>query len=259
MALTIWLTSIAWCYGDVKNKHLYRLGEDDGPCAKPLAPGCPITIDGIAAANAQKVGLTFYDGMPSLGGPPVNHGLAPNSTEAMRFTNVDSRYVAPLAQVTQNFGMEAYVQISTGVTNARFFYNGNGTTRGYGLGIVKGFYAALVGTGKPSFVPTPVVANPSQAVVMALVNSATIVPSSNQACNQSFPGVYVYIQGNCVLHFKIPNSFKAPTAADVLSIGSFAGTPKSPPGYVGIVDEARVFTFEPAGFTPMTDLARPAK
>jgi hypothetical protein len=151
VALVFGLAAPGWCPGAVTDVRLYRLGEDDIPPAVPGGPGDTITVDHIMGMNAMKVGLTFYYAKKSLGGPPVGLGLAPGSTEAMEFTNVDSRYVAPAEFLTNNFGMEVYILVSSGVTDARAFYNGDGgfpfgpLDRGCGLGVAGGHYAALVG------------------------------------------------------------------------------------------------------------------
>lgn len=68
----------------VNNDRLFHLGESDAPPAIAFAPGDATTVDSITAANANKVGNTFYD--------PA--GLMPGSSFAMRFQNVDSRYVS---------------------------------------------------------------------------------------------------------------------------------------------------------------------
>jgi hypothetical protein len=212
------------------------------PPAVPGAPGDDPTRDIISGANAHKIGLTFYHAKPGPGGAL---GLAPGSTEAMRFTNVDSRYVAAAALTaatdTQNFGLEAYVQISPGVTNARWFYNGGDGTPldpvsdGYGLGISGGFYAAIVAG---AITKTKIPANPAQPVEMALVNTGGT-------------NFNVYVQDVLVKNFAA--AVVVPAVGDFLSIGNFVGN-QSPPAYAGVVDEARVFTFAPGGFDPKTDL-----
>ena len=47
---------------------LYHLGEAD-PGALPLAPGNPVTVDSVAGINANKVGLTSYNGTGGAGPP----------------------------------------------------------------------------------------------------------------------------------------------------------------------------------------------
>jgi len=165
----------------------------------------------------------------------------------MEFTNVDSRYVAPatLGAVTQNFGMEGYVLVSAGVTNAIWFYNGgNGLplitpSDGYGLGLKGGQYAAFI---SGNVFLTGVFANPLQPVEMALVNTG----------GNNFS---VYIQDTLVASISTP--FTTPLATDVLSLGNFDAN-FSPPLYSGVIDEARTFTFVPGGFDPTTDLGAPA-
>jgi hypothetical protein len=236
------------CSAGVTNDRLYHLGEVDSPAAVNGGAGDNPTKDsGGGGFDASKVGLTFYQGGSSAGGP-VSDGLAPGSTVAMQFTNVDSRYVAQatLLSVTSNFGMETYVQVSTGVTEAHFFYNG-GTgdpivlpSDGYGLGVSGNFYAAFIGT---SIFKTNVHPNFLQPVEIALVNTG-----SNDFT--------VYIQDNAVLSFTTP--FTAPSSpSEALSLGNFEAN-FSPPSYAGVLDEARTFTFSPGGFDPSTDLGAAA-
>lgn len=238
------LSGAGLCPAGVVNDRLYRLGEDDVPTAVPLGAGDAVTVDAVSGINATKVGLTYYYGKPGLGGPATSLGLAPGSTEAMEFTNIDSRYVAPasLVGVTQNFGIEGYVLVSGGVTQAKWFYNGGSglpgppPSDGYGLGVVSGQYAAFV---SGSTFLTGVVANPLQPVEMALVNTG----------GTNFT---VYIQDVPVLMFAA--AVVAPTAAEMLSLGNFSGN-FSPPLYSGVIDEARTFSFAPGGFNPSTDLS----
>jgi len=147
VTMALVLAGAGLCPAGVVNDRLYRLGEDD-PGASPGGAGDPQTTDSVGGINATKVGLAFYYGSPGGGG---GGGLAPGSTLAMEFTNVDSRYVAPadMNLGTQNFGMEGYVLVSSGVANAIWFYNG-GTglpvtipSDGYGMGLsggLRGFH-----------------------------------------------------------------------------------------------------------------------
>jgi hypothetical protein len=202
-------------------------------------------VDDISGINASKIGLEFYYG---IGAPAVALGLAPGSTEAMEFTNVDSRYVASAEFLTDNFGMEVYIQVSPGVTDARAFYNGDGgfpfgpLDRGCGLGVSGGFYAAFVG-GAPLPFLTSVPAVPLVPIAMALVNTG----------GGNFE---VYIQKKLVLSFLAP-SYVPPLPTDQLSLGNFVSN-LSPPNFAGVLDEARVFTFSAGGFDPKTDLGEQA-
>jgi hypothetical protein len=242
MALVLSRTTL--CPASVLYDRIYHLGENDVPPAVAFGPGDPVTVDSMSGVNASKIGLEFYHGQVSGGGPPTTLGIAPGSTVAMEFTNVDSRYVAPisLGGVTQFFGMEGYVQVSAGVTGANWFYNGGPgfplafPGDGYGLGVVGGQYAAIV---SGSVFPTGVLVNPLQPVEMALVNTGGVNFS-------------VYIQHLLVTSFADP-SFVAPSAADVLSLGNFNGN-SVPPAYSGVIDEARTFSYLPGQFDPNTDL-----
>jgi hypothetical protein len=243
IALTAFALSMAMAgpiLGAVLNHRLYRLGEND-PVASIGLPGDDPTIDsGADLVPAGKTGLEFY-------GP----GVVPvTSPLAMEFTNVDSRYTAPaaLAGVVQDFGMEAYVLVNPGVTETRAFYNGSGgtpfetLTHGYGLGVHGGFYSAFV--GGMIFMTVPAV--PGLPVEMALVNRSVTGGTLFE----------VYVQRKLVL--SIPNLAIAPAlATDLLSMGNFTGN-SSPPAFSGVVDEARVFTFEPGAFDPPTDLGAAA-
>jgi hypothetical protein len=244
VAMILFVESSPVCWADITIDRWYRLGEADVPAAVALGPGDAFTHDsGPSGVDAMKFGLTFYNGTPSLGGGATPKGIAPGSTESMRFQNVDSRYVATatLVGVTQNFGMEGYIQISPGVQNAHWFYNGgNGfplvtPSDGYGLALVGGQYAALI---SGTTVLTGVFANPLQPVEMALVNTG----------GNNFS---IYIQDTLVTTVSV--LFTAPSAADSLSLGNFADINPLPP-YAGVIDEARTFTFDPGKFDPGKDL-----
>ncbi len=239
VALALSLAAPGWCHGAVTNVRLYRLGENDIPAFIPGGAGDDPTMDQIMGINAMKIGLTSYTGNAGGGG---GVGLAPGSIVAMDFLNIDSRYVAlaALGGVTENFGMEVYIQVNPGVVDARAFYNGGDgfpfwvpPVQGYGLGVSGGQYAAFVGgatflTGVPAVPLTP--------VEMALVNTGG-------------PNFEVYIQKALVLSFAMP--VVPPGATDVLSMGNFLDNGGA---HGGTLDEARVFTFLPGGFDAKTDL-----
>jgi hypothetical protein len=182
VGLALGLAAVGQCQGTVTNDPLYRLGEQDVPPAGALLPGDNPTVDGgTDMADASKVGLALDYGQAGFGGL-VPLGLVPGSTFSMEFTNVDSRYVAPAAAVgvSENFGIEVYIELSPGITEARAFYNGGGGApfepliRGYGLGVHGGLYSAfLPGRLCPdSICQTTVAALPGMPVEMVLVNSS---------------------------------------------------------------------------------------
>jgi hypothetical protein len=215
----------------VTNLRLYHLGEADAG-AFPGLPGNLQTVDSVGGVNAGKVGLTQYFAAP---------GLMPGSSLAMQFTNLDSRYeAAPVAGLTDNFGIEAYV-LATTPADARFFYNGGAPDPyaapgdGVGLGIQGGQYVGILGGLAKMFTGVPVI--PGKPVEMALVVSGG--------------STTIYINGLPVNSFGL---MPLPAAAtDSLVVGDFIGN-QSPPAYAGVVDEARVFTFAPGAFNPGTDL-----
>lgn len=251
--LVLSLLAAGQCLAAVTNDRFYHLGEQDLPPAAALLPGDDPTVDsGMDMADASKVGLTFYYGQLGFGGA-VPLGLVPYSTFAMEFTNIDSRYIAPVALggISENFGMEAYIQVSAGVTEGRVFYNGGDgfplepLVRGYGLGVHGGLYSAfLPGSLCPgSICQTPIAVVPGTPVEMALVNSG----------GTQFD---VYVQRMLVLSVPVP-AVVLPAAGDVLAMGNFGGN-QSPPNFAGVLDEARVFEFGPGEFDPLTDLGAAA-
>lgn len=238
--MTLALSGLATaCSGTVTNVRLYHLGEAD-PGATPLGAGQNPTVDSVGGANATKIGLTYYAGSGGVG-PPMGVGLAPGSSMSMQFSNVDSRYVAdPVVGLTDNFGIEAYIE-PVSVSQARPFYNGGDGTPldsvndGFGLYISSGHYAGAI---NGTVIPTSAVAIPFVPVEMALV------------CRAGVTTIYIndHQVGSSTL---VPVS---PTATDKLSIGNFDAT-ASYPNFSGIVDEARIFTFAaPEDFDPGTDL-----
>jgi hypothetical protein len=220
----------------VTNVRLYDLGEADLGAA-PGLPGDAQTVDSAAGFNASKVGLTTYYGAPL--------GLAPGSSLAMEFTNIDSRYEAPaVPSLIDNFGIEAYVQATT-PADARFFYNGGAAdpsaipADGAGLEIQGGKYVGVL--GGVGLVPTGVAVIPGTPVEMALVESNGIAT------------VYINdVPVNSLVLSPLPA-----LATDSLVLGDFVGN-QSAPAYAGVVDEARIFTFPAGGFDAATDLGAAA-
>jgi len=220
----------AW--GTVANERMYRFGENDPPHAVG-APGLNPTVDSVSAANAMKIGLEFYH-HTSGGGPPLPLGIAPGSTEAMEFTNIDSRYVAAAFPATTNYGLEVYVQPQVN-TDALFFYDGGPgfpgppPADGMGLGIQGGQYVGFVGT--VGIIPSGVSATPGQPVEIAIVADGG--------------ATRLFVQG--VQKGPVIAAPLAVGGAETLSMGNFFVTP---PQYAGVLDEARVFDFIPGQFNP---------
>lgn len=248
LAATFGLLLCAVCRASVTDVRLYRLGEADLPPAAPLGPGDPITIDSAGGVPAMKVGLEYYNAVFSGGGPPMLAGIAPGSTVAMRFTNVDSRYVAPaVVGLTDNFGIEAYLAFNHPLgANAIPFYDGGPgfpivtPSDGFGIRVVGGEYQGVIG-------------------------GAGVIPSG--VFTTTLPVAEVaLVRWNGVFHFyldrqdvgMLPIAALPVAATDMLSMGNFSGG-STPPDFQGIVDEARIFTFNPNTFDPGTDLgASPA-
>ena len=246
------MASLAFCAisrAIVTDVRLYRLGEADFPAALPLGPGDPNTTDSAGGVAASKIGLEFYHAVFGGGGPPTLAGIAPGSTVAMRFTNIDSRYVAPaLVGLSDNFGIEAYLGFNHPLgANAVPFYNGgpgfplNMPPDGFGIRVAAGEYQGVI--GGVGVIPSGVLTTSLPVAVAALV------------------------RWNGVFHFYIdrqqvgilPVASLPVAATEMLSIGNFAGG-STPPDFQGIVDEARIFTFNPTTFDPGTDLgAAPGK
>jgi hypothetical protein len=231
--ISLVLSGSAW--GTVTNLRLYKLGEADVPPAIPSGPGDPQTTDSVGGVNASKIGLEFYHFQH--GGVGVSaKGIAPGSTEAMDFTNIDSRYVAPAVGGIVNYGLETYVQPAV-PGDAQFFYNGGegpplfSPPDGMGLGIQAGEYVGIVGGIATIFSGVPAILN--QPVEIAIVADST--------------STRMFIQGLPVGGV-LPRPRGAP-AGSVLSMGNFFAT-QTPPAYDGVLDEARVFTFGPGGFNP---------
>jgi hypothetical protein len=245
-AFALFLCAI--CRGTVTDVRLYRLGEADLPPAVPLGAGDPITMDSAGGIPAMKVGLEYYHAIFGGGGPPTLAGIAPGSTVAMRFTNVDSRYVAPaVAGLTNNFGIEAYLAFNHPLgANAIPFYDGGPgfpivmPPDGFGIRVVGGQYEGVI--GGVGVIPSGVF--------------TTTLPVAEAAL----------VRWNGVFHFylnrqdmgMLPVAALPVLATDMVSIGNFDGG-STPPDFQGIVDEARIFTFNPNTFDPGTDLgAAPA-
>ncbi len=199
----------------------YRLGEAD-PGAVAFGPGANPTLPSIGTLNLSRNGAPSY----SPATPPFV-----NSFLSMAFNGTSDRYTGTVvSSVTNNFGVEAWVRSNGNTTNnATLVYNGNTASSGWGLFRLGSNYGFLYG-GVTLAGLTPVTGSWTH---LALVRDGGVT---------SF-----YVNGQL-----IPTAAGAPIAP----AGSFlvGGNPLvATEGFDGLIDEVRVFTFQPGQFS-VTDL-----
>jgi hypothetical protein len=197
----------------------YRLGEAD--------PGA--VTDGVATNSVDSVGGNT---MTLLGAPlysadfPTNVG--PVSSRSIRFTGTNYGSASIVSDLTNNFGVEAWVKPATDSGTNYVFYNGHTAGNGWGILQIGTNYAALFG-GVTLFGSAPVLVN--QWTHLAVVRNYGIatfyvngVPAGSSASPPNAP------DGSCAI----------------------ATTPVSPGSgtWNGWLDEVRVFTFVPIEFQP---------
>ncbi|NQT37124.1 MAG: LamG domain-containing protein [Planctomycetes bacterium] len=208
----------------VTSLNLYDLGDQDPGAAAGL-DGSVSTIDSVAGQNLNREGLPTY-----VGSPP-----ATGSDLAIDFNGIDQRYRlgSTVSSLTDNFGIEAWVQTDSTGANASIAYNGNTSNAGWGLFRLGANYGALYG-GKVAFGSTPAGAGNWTHVALVRQNGVSTfyshgVPSgSTTGTAPNAPAGNFAVGGNPA------------TAAEVFD---------------GRIDQVRVFSFAPGQFNPLEDLS----
>ncbi len=206
--------------------HYYRMGENDSG----QKPGVAFTTRDVAGTkDITWAGGPFYSTAVSS-----EAAARVGSVYSMDFFSTGGPYGSAtlLTNVTDNFGVEAWIYPTTTSGSHVMFYNGDPGSSGWGIRILNGTYEILFGgvifTG--GGVP---VANTWTHV--ALVRASGVAN--------------LYVNGVSVI-----NTALAPNpAVGTFSVGATPGTFTDP--WPGLLDEVRFFTFA-AGQFSMNDLLR---
>jgi len=205
----------------------YRLGEAD-PGAVPGATGANPTLPSVGAVTLSRQGTPSYSATLPTG---ISSGLS------MSFNGVNQRYLGPtVSTLADNFGVEAWVKSNGSTANlATLVYNGNSSSSGWGLFRRFGNWTFLYGGVTFGAGAAPVTTNWTH---LALVRSGGVA---------SF---YVNGQVN-------DSATVAPNApAGGFGIGGNSLAAFDLEYFDGLIDEVRVFTFQPGQFS-VTDLNLP--
>ncbi len=194
----------------------YRFGESD-PGALPNTPGANPSLPSVGSNPLTRNGTPAYSG--------ITPRVVPSAL-SMAFNAGSDRYSgAIVSTATDNFGVEAWVKSNGSVAlNATLVYNGNTGNSGWGLFRAGNEYGFLYG----GVVLDGVVPISTQWTHLALVRDG--------GTNRFFVnGVQQVAAGGA------PNP----------PVGNFlvGGNPLvATEGFDGLIDEVRVFTFEPGQF-----------
>lgn len=243
------LLSIAWAlvacctslHAAIDTLAYYRLGEAD-PGAFPSNIGQNPTFDsGLNHLNLARFGTPHYS--PDVG--------ALGSTVSMSFdpATLDAYYRDPIAAPSDNLGIQGWVKSSgqgSGSGTGVIAFNGFSGTSGFGLVRVEGgtpfgglapVYEGLLGGTVVGFVAVP----DERWVHLALVRDSgtTTFYVNGQAAGSSSVALSPPTQA-----FSIGASYCAQCAAPIPTSDYLKG----------LVDEVRVFDFQPGAFDPARDL-----
>lgn len=194
----------------------YRLGEAD-PGAAAGGAGANPTVASVGAINLARNGVPVYSAVT----PP---GV--NSTLSMAFNSGVDRYTGSIVTTAaNNFGVEAWVR-SNGSTavNACLVYNGNTGNSGWGLFRLGNEFGFLYG-GVALDGVTPVTTSWTHLALVRDAGTTRFFVNGQQVVSSS----------------AAPN----PPAGGFLVGGNPLVTTE---GFDGLIDEVRVFTFEPGQF-----------
>lgn len=217
IAAIVLLLAMSTAHAVVTPVAQYRLGESD-PGATAGGPGANPTLPNVGTVNLTRNGAPVYSAVTP---PFVNTSLS------MAFNGGPDRYSGSIVtNATDNFGVEAWVK-SNGSTaiNALLVYNGNTANSGWGLFRAGGSYGFLYG----GVTLQPVVPLTTEWAHLALVRDGGITR--------------FFFQGQQVF---------SSAAAPAVPAGSFliGGNPAiGTEGFDGLIDEVRVFTFNPGEFS----------
>jgi alpha-tubulin suppressor-like RCC1 family protein len=221
----IWCLAVTEMRGAVTTRNYYRMGEND---AGSHVGVMNTAQDAVGGKHLNNSGGPFYDS-----GVSAEAAARVGSTVAMR--NFTGTYLTgvTLTNLTDNFGLEAWVKPAVLSGNQCIAYNGNTASSGWGIFLVGSTVQGRFGT---TFFG-------SAAVSLNTWSHVAIVRNAGTAT--------LYVNGVAA-----GTTTTAPSAPS----GNF-GVAKSPPAYTaealadGYVDEVRFFTFA-AGQFSTNDLLR---
>lgn len=201
--------------GAIVVQNFWKLGENDSPAPSNGGAGNTTTVDLQGIRNLTK------DGSPTY-----TQTVAPGSSYALAF-NGSSGYSGTSVQsgVTTNFGMEIWARPTAANQNAVLFYNGNDGANGWGILLQNGVPTLLYG---------------NQLIFSG--GSAPINQTTHIAITRGSTGSTLYVNGVAV-NTSNANNPNAPSGSVLIGRG-FSGNQR----FTGILDEARIFTFNTGGF-----------
>jgi hypothetical protein len=201
----------------------YNLGEND-PGAVVGGIAANPTIDAVGTNHLQRGGSPTYSGSTR----------APGSTLAVDFNGVNQWYSlgAPLTTAVDDFGMDLWLRPDS-VATTTFMHNGYiaANLDGYGIMILGGAYQGHFPGRSMVGIAAVQTGNWTH---LALVRTGGTAP--------------LYINGH-PSGATATAAPAAPTTAFSLAATHTGGTP-----FDGLLDQARVFTFDAGQFNPLTDL-----
>lgn len=200
--------------GSVVTVSYYRLGESDPGATAGQAMAAAATDSG-GAADLHQVGTApVYSSDTGING----------STLSMEVNGGGYTNATPLVTLTDNWGLEAWVQAASPSATSCIAYNGNSANSGMGLYQVNDQFVGLIG-GVAFVGGEPVVAGSWVHLALVLANGATSL----------------YVNGAPVASGGAPR-----TPAGRFQLGIRADRAEA---FKGRLDEVRVFTFAPDQFT----------
>lgn len=195
----------------------YKLGDAD-PGAVVGATAANPTLASVGAVNLPRIGTPIYSAQSIVRPTPI--AVAFNgSTDGFRVA-------APISSVTDNFGIEAWVNPTSIAGNSVIAYNGNTSTAGGGIFRQGNAYGVLYGGNVLLVVANSVVLN--QWTHLAIVRNAgtTTIYKNGVAIGSTATGPNVPSGGFSV-------------GVNPIVAGEF---------FSGEIDEVRMFTFAPGQF-----------
>lgn len=222
----VWLSSAE---GAIVVQNRWRLGEADSPAPVWGGPGDTTTVDSVGTKSMTKVGTPKYQASGGTSG----------SGFSMLFDGSSGYTVNGAVSLgSTNFGMEILVAPTVANQNACLFHDGSdGNGNGFGI---------WLSNGKPMLLYS------NQALILA-PNALPLNQWSEIAITRSNPGAGENLYVNGVL-IDSRNDNSPNTPGQGITIGqTYTNTQR----FRGYLDEARLFTFAPSGFST-SDLMVPS-
>ncbi len=200
----------------------WRMGENDSAAASGAA--CTGTVDSVGGNNLTFFGSAFYSNNVA-----VSAFAETGSSLSVNFSTPGTYGLADgvISEAQDNFGVEAWVNPAVLGGNQVIAYNGNTSYSGWGFFLSDSAFSALYG-----------------GVVMVEAGNATVGVWTHLALVRDSGVGTLYVNGVAsAILFDTPNT---PTVC--FAVGSDPQIPGAET-FTGLMDEVRVFTFDPGQFT----------